>query len=463
MPRNNSAAYRIAFIYSCAFALAILALGVTVYYAADAQFRDQQDVGIAEGSTLLLREYYEGGIPDLCAAIGKREEQLNNVGYRYALFDPSGVRRAGTLATTWPMAGKQDLIVAVAHGKTSDVRALVTELPGGYRFVTAIDLEAVKRIDAIIFELFTAAFILVIMLGVGGALLLGGYLRGRLSRISGTALAIVAGDLDHRIRVSARNDEFDQLGAILNAMLDRIARLLENLRQVSSDVAHDLRTPLARLRGQIEAALDGDQDAAVLRLSLKRSLAQSDELLSLFAAILRIAEVESGALTRHFINISLSDLATDLYDSYAPAVADTGRTMESAIEPGAYIVGDRELIAQALINLLDNAQRHTPPSTRISLNVKATDQHVTVSVTDNGQGVALAERSVIVQRFARLDASRTTPGHGLGLNLVSVIVEAHGGRLMIDDNAPGLRVSLVLPRQTLRFPNLPDARFQEPI
>jgi signal transduction histidine kinase len=458
MPRNTSAAYRIAFTYSCAFALAILALGVTVYYAADAQFRNQQDVGIAEGSTLLLREYYEGGIPDLSAAIAQREEQLNSAGYRYALFDPSGVRRAGTLATTRPRVGKQDLIVAVSHGKTSDARALVTELPGGYRFVTAVDLTALERIDTIIFELFTVAFVLVILMGVGAALLLGGYLRSRLSRISGTAQAIVAGDLDHRIPVSARNDEFDQLGAVLNAMLDRIARLLENLRQVSSDVAHDLRTPLARLRGQIEAALDGDQDAAVLRRSLKRSLAQSDELLSLFAAILRIAEVESGALTRHFIHISLSELATDLYDSYAPAVADTGRLIESAIEPGADIVGDRELLAQALINLLDNAQRHTPPSTRISLGVRATDRHVIVTVADNGPGVAPGNRSVIVQRFARLDTSRTTPGHGLGLNLVSVIAEAHGGSLIIEDNAPGLRVSIVLPRQTLRFPNLAPNR-----
>jgi signal transduction histidine kinase len=445
MPESASAAYRIAFTYSCAFALAILALGITVYFAADAQFRNQQDAGIAEGSTLLLREYYEGGIPDLSEAIGKREEQPGNAGYRYALFDPSGIRSAGTIAATRPAVGKQDIILAAPDGKTSDMRALVTELPGGYRFITAVDLEPLKHIDAIILELFIVAFALVIVMGVAGALLLGSYLRARLNHISSTAQAIVAGDLGHRIPVSARNDEFDRLGATLNAMLDRIARLLENLRQVSSDVAHDLRTPLARLRGQIEAALDGDQSPEVLRHSLKRSLAQSDELLSLFAAILRIAEVESGALARHFTDVSLSDLATDLYDSYAPAVADSGRMIDSAIAPGAHIVGDRELIAQALINLLDNAQRHTPPSTRISLAVDADGENVIVSVSDDGPGVAPGDRSHIVQRFARLDASRTMPGHGLGLNLVSVIAEAHGGRLSIEDNAPGLRASIILP------------------
>ncbi|MDB5700896.1 MAG: sensor histidine kinase [Sphingomonadales bacterium] len=446
MPRlGASAAYRIAFTYSCAFALAILVLGIAVYYAADAQFRHQQDVGIAAGSTLLMREYREGGIPDLREAITKREVHESDGGYHYALFDEAGVRSGGTLDIARPEPGRRDLIVKAPDGQTRPERALVTQLPGGYRFVIAADLEALERIDRIILELFSAAFLIVVLMGVAGALLLGTYLRSRLSRISGTAQAIAGGDLDHRIAVSDRNDEFDQLGSALNAMLDRIARLLENLRQVSSDVAHDLRTPLARLRGQVEAALDGDQDPAVLRRSLKRALAQSDELLSLFAAILRIAEVESGALARHFTAVNITDLATDLYESYAPAVADQGRTLESTVQAGVNIVGDRELIAQALINLLDNAQRHTPVATDILISAKATTQHIILSVSDNGPGVVPHDRTLIVRRFARLDASRSMPGHGLGLNLAAAIAEAHKGRLLIEDNGPGLRVSLLLP------------------
>jgi signal transduction histidine kinase len=444
MPRfGASAAYRIAFTYSCAFALAILVLGTIVYYAADAQFRHQQDVGIAEGSTLLMREYHEGGIPDLREAITKREAR--DGGYHYALFDAAGVRNGGTLNTARPDPGRQDLIVKALDGQTRSERALVTPLPGGYRFVIAADLEALERIDTIVLELFAAAFLIVVLMGVAGALLLGSYLRSRLGRISGTAQAIVGGDLDHRIAVSDRNDEFDQLGSALNAMLDRIARLLENLRQVSSDVAHDLRTPLARLRGQIEAALDGDQDPAVLRRALKRALAQSDKLLSLFAAMLRIAEVESGALARHFTIVNITDLVGDLHESYAPAVVDHGRTLESAIETAVEVVGDRELIAQALINLLDNAQRHTPVKTHILIAVRLVGQQVVVSVSDNGPGVAPDDRALIVRRFARLDASRSMPGHGLGLNLVSAIAEAHKGQLLIEDNGPGLNVSLVLP------------------
>lgn len=441
-----SAAYRVAFTYSAAFALAILMLGIAVYYAADADFRSQQDVGIAEEAAGLMREYQEGGMPDLADAISKREAHTSVDGYRYAVFDAAGRRIVGALVTQRPNPGVQDLTVADATEGPETVRALVQALPGGARLVVAIDSEAVERLDQMIFALFATAFVLVVAFGIVGALVLGGYLRRRLGRISGTAQAIMAGDMARRIPVSPSDDEFDQLALALNAMLDRIGQLLDNLRQVSSDVAHDLRTPLARLRGQIETALDGIGDPASHRQALKRALAQSDDLLTLFAAILRISEVESGALKHHFAPIDLSDLATDLVDSYAPAVIDDHRTISAFITPGLAIRGDRELIAQAAINLLDNAQRHTPAGTVITVEVKAAGDRVALTIADDGPGVTATDRPLIARRFARLESSRTTPGHGLGLNLVAAIVAAHDGTLKIDDNMPGLRVTLILPR-----------------
>lgn len=438
----GSAAYRIAFAYSCGVALAILLLGVVVYFAADADFRRQQDVGIAAESATLIRAYQEEGIGDLREEIAEREigNAINSFGY--VLFDASGHRIAGSLDTPRPPLGWHNITFLDPREGPDPARAFARDLPDGSRLVVAADSEAVERIDGTILALFGGAFVLIVLIGVVGALILGGYLRARLGRISGTAQAIVSGELDRRVPVSPRQDEFDQVSLALNAMLDRIARLLDNLRQVSSDVAHDLRTPLARLRNQLEEALAGPAGGRAHTTALEHAIEQSDALLVLFAAILRISEIEAGSLAATFAPVDLSHLAADLAESFAPAITDGGRTLTTAIAPGIVVHGDRELLAQAVINLLDNAQRHTPEGTQISLDLAATPGGVLLSVGDEGPGVAPQDRARIVQRFTRLEASRTTPGHGLGLNLVSAIASAHGAELRVEDNHPGLRVSL---------------------
>lgn len=443
---RRSAAYRIAFTYSAAFALAIVLLGAVVYFAADAAFRAQQDTALAEETRSLVRSYRDEGLTDLRETILARESggRIDNFGY--AVFDAAHRRIAGSLALAQPVAGWKDVDFVDPVEGPDAARALTTAIGDGRTLVVAIDTEALERIDGTILALFGAALVLVLLFGTGGALALGGYLRRRLARISGTAQAIVGGDLARRIPVGARGDEFDELARSLNAMLDRIAQLLDSLRQVSSDVAHDLRTPLARLRAEIEAALDGPRDAQ--RGALEGALARSDELLSLFAAILRISEVEGGALARAFAPINLSALASDLCDTYAPAVADGGRRLDCAIEPGLAIHGDRELIAQAVINLLDNAQGHTPTGTSITVSLRVAGDTLVLAVVDDGPGVAANDRARIVHRFVRLDSSRTRPGNGLGLNMVAAIAAVHRGTLSIDDNAPGLRATLRLPRIT---------------
>lgn len=442
----RSAAYRIAFTYSAGFALAIVLLGAVVYIAADADFRRQQDAGIAEESAELVGSYRAEGLGELVEAIAAREATGRSNGYGYALFDSAGRRVSGTLHAARPAPGFHDIVFVDPREGADPARALATELPRGYRLVVARDPEEIERIDGTILALFSGALVLVLLLGAVGALLLGGYLQGRLERISGTARAIVAGDFERRMPVGARHDEFDALALALNAMLDRIAQLLDNLRQVSSDVAHDLRTPLARLRNELAGALAGPRDPAAYRAGLERAIVQSDALLGLFAAILRISEVEAGALRRTFARVDASDLARDLCDSYAPAVADGGRTLACRVEDGLALSGDRELIAQALINLLDNAQHHTPAGTQITVAGAADGDTIRLSVADNGPGVAAEDRDRIVRRFARLDSSRATPGHGLGLNLVAAVATIHGGSVVIDDNRPGLRVTLILPR-----------------
>lgn len=436
-----SAAYRIAFTYSAAFLLAIVLLGAAVYFAANAEFRRQQDASLVEETGELFDAYRSAGLVELRARVGLR--QTGSVAqFGYALFDPAGRRETGSLDTTRPLAGLRDIVVGDPDGGQNRARALVTSLADGRTLVVAVDPAALERIDATILTMFGFALAIFVLLCGGGAVLLGGYLRRRLERISDTAQAIVAGDLSRRVSVGKRGDEFDALGGSLNAMLDRIAQLLDNLRQVSSDVAHDLRTPLARLRGALEAMLDGPPD----RLALKQALKQSDALLSLFAAILRISEVEGGALTRGFAPVDVGALMADLCETYAPAVADGGRILICDTGAAAHVLGDYELIAQAMINLLDNAQLHTPPGSTIAVTVRAVDKMVALSVADDGPGVLAVDRDRIVQRFVRLERSRTTPGNGLGLNLVAAIARAHAGTLEITDNMPGLCATILLPR-----------------
>ncbi|MGN6621196.1 MAG: ATP-binding protein [Sphingomonas sp.] len=444
----GSAAYRIAFTYSAAFALAIVLLGAIVYIAADADFRHQQDVGLTAEARDLGVSYREEGLTDLAETIATREQSSATNGYGYGLFDRGGRRIAGALRTRRPPAGFGTITFIDPREGPDVARALATDLSGGYRLVVAQDTEDVERLDRTILSLFGVAFGLIVLLGIVAALLLGNYLRRRLERLSAPARAIVGGDLDSRMPVGAGHDEFDQLALALNAMLDRIAQLLENLRQVSSDVAHDLRTPLARLRGQLEAALDGPREGAAYRAGLKRAIVQSDDLLRLFAAILRISEVEGGAVKRTFARVDVTDLVTDLCDSFAPAVADGGRTLACDAAPGLALNGDRELLAQALINLLDNAQHHTPVGTRIAVVAAGDGGTVRLTIADDGPGVAPEDRARITRRFARLDSSRGTPGHGLGLNLVVAVAQVHGGAVMIEDNRPGLSVTMTLPRLT---------------
>lgn len=434
-----SAAYRIAFTYSTAFALAILLLGVAVYIAADAQFRRQQDAALIDEATALTHEFNEGGLPEIRGAIARREGGSTINVYGYAMFDHAGRRVGGGLDAPMPPTGLQDIVFRDPLEGADRARAFATDLPRGYRLVVVRDTEGMEGIDRTIILIFGGAFALVASLSVMGALLLGGYLQQRLDGISGVARAIMAGDMAQRVPIGDRQDEFDAVGSALNTMLDRIGHLMDNLRQVSSDVAHDLRTPLLRLRNQLEQV--GHVEGAA-----ERAIEQGDAVLALFAALLRIAEVEGGALARGFVAIDLSFLATEIAESYAPAFADGARILSWSVAPGITVLGDRELIAQALINLLDNARLHTPPATQTTLTLCADATTAELSVADTGPGVAEGEHARILRRFARGEASRTTPGNGLGLSLVAAVTAAHGGTITVTDNAPGLRVTLAFPR-----------------
>ncbi|MBV9930507.1 MAG: HAMP domain-containing protein [Alphaproteobacteria bacterium] len=442
----GSAAYRIAFIYSAAFALAILGLGVVLFWSMHLAFTRQLDAALGEEATTLAQEYRSDGPQEIVDAIAQREASTSRDRLLYALFDRRGRRIAGSLRSERPRLGLHDLSFVDPREGPDSGRGLAVALGDGATLLVAADRDRIEQIDRTIISVFAAAFLLVVALGMGGALLLGGYLRSRLNAISRAAEAVVGGNLARRMPIGPRGDEFDRLARSLNAMLDRIGSLIENVRQISTDVAHDLRTPLARLRNRLEAGLATaapGREAALIEDALHRV----DDVLALFAAILRIAEVEGGQIRHSFVPVDLSVLASEVAESYFPAVAEGGRALAASVEPNLVVRGDRELLAQALVNLIENAQAHTPSGTHIEICVEAADGAARLVVADDGPGVPEDQRGRIVERFIRLEGSRSGQGHGLGLNLVAAVAALHGGTLRFTDNRPGLRAALELPRE----------------
>jgi signal transduction histidine kinase len=363
----------------------------------------------------------------------------------YAVFTPDGRRILGGLQARRPQLGVHSIMFLDPREGPDSGRGAGIDLSSSERLLVAADADWIERIDRTVITVFGIAFAAACALGLTGALFLARDLRRRLQAISRTAEAIIGGNVRMRMPIGARRDEFDNLALTLNRMLDRIEGLLENLRQVSSDVAHDLRTPLARLRTRLEeGALKSAKNECTAAV-IEDSINQVDEVLSLFAAILRIAEVEAGETRRYFKSVDLSGLLTELAESYAPAIEDGGRTLLSSIASGVAVEGDRELLAQAIINLVENAQRHTPPGSSVRLSLTSSATTVFVQVTDDGPGVPAAELASITKRFSRVEASRSTAGYGLGLNLVRAIAKLHDGRLVLKNVHPGLSAIIELP------------------
>lgn len=440
--RRSSAAYRIAFVYSLAFAAGTALLGVVIYWAMHVALTRQLDAMVADEAQTMATEYRSDGPGELPDAIAQREASRSPTRLRYAVFSPDGTRRLGSLDTTRPLLGIHDVAFRDAQDGPDVARGIAIDLSPTQRLVVAADREWVERADLTVIQVFAAAFVAVCLIGLLAAWRFGAYLGQRLNSISRGAEAIIGGDIRRRMPVGPDGDEFDELALTLNRMLDRIEGLLESLRQVSSDVAHDLRTPLTRLRNGLERGLGNDGGQASAKAVIEQSIDRVDEVLRLFAALLRIAEVESGETRRYFAEFDASLVATELVESYEPAVREGGRTLSWSIAPGLILFGDRELFAQAATNLVENAMRHTPPGTVIRCTLARAGSGIDLSVSDDGPGVAPSERGKIIERFKRLENSRHAMGHGLGLNLVTAVATLHGGRLKFGDHHPGLTATI---------------------
>jgi signal transduction histidine kinase len=359
-----------------------------------------------------------------------------------------GALSPGVMASTgWSETGYRRL----DEQDTAEHRALVrvTELTNGFRLLVGRDLEERRRLFGIVAHAAQWSLLVVIVLGIGGGIFVARRVLRRIDAMTGTTQRIMAGDLSGRLPVGRSGDELDRLAGNLNAMLERIEALMTGLKEVSDNIAHDLKTPLTRLRNQAEAALRDGTDGETKREALETTISESDKLIKTFNALLMIARAEAGAPSGALADVDVSAVAADVAELYEPAAEEAGMTLESRIMPGVQLRANRELIGQALVNLVENALKYHEPVDgtpgRITIAVRNDAGRVKIEVGDNGPGIPEADRGRVVERFVRLEKSRTEPGSGLGLSLVAAVATLHRGEFRIEDNHPGVLAVLDLP------------------
>jgi signal transduction histidine kinase len=419
-------------------------LGAATYYFANKSMTEQLNARITVESRALMAVGGPSRLAAVAGAVRAREAQPSVGNLGYLVLDAQGRHVAGSLRAVRPPAGYWDCMIYVrADGVQAEAQSLNSPIPGGGHLIVAADRSIVDEADGTVLILFGTAFSLVLLFGLASALIVGRIVKGRLAGIALTAEAIMAGDLSRRMPVAAHNDEFDQVSAVINRMLDRIEVLLENLRRISTGVAHDIRSPLNRARGSLEAterALAGDP----LQETVSGSIRELDAVLDLLRALLGISEIEGFAVRKRFVLLDLGALADDVVDGYQPVVESAGLTIAAQTSP-VTIEGDAALLRRSLANLIDNAILYTPPGTHILVRVQHEGDMAAMTVIDDGPGVPASERETIFNRFVRLDASRSTAGHGLGLNLVAAVAAAHRGTARILPTTFGLSVEIAVP------------------
>jgi signal transduction histidine kinase len=337
----------------------------------------------------------------------------------------------------------------------NDHRALVqvVQLPGGFRLLVGRDLEERERLFGIIANAGQWSLALVIVLGLAGGFFVSRRVLARVEAMTDKAQTIMSGDLAGRLPVAGTGDELDRLADRLNAMLERIEALMQGLKEVSDNIAHDLKTPLTRLRNRCEQALRNSAGVAEYRAALESTIAESDDLIRTFDALLMIARAESGQARDNMTEFDAAEIARDVGELYEPLADEKGIALKVEAPLAAPVRGNRELVSQALANLVDNAIKYAGPNGKLNgepseIVVKAGNdgERIALSVADNGPGIPEAERGSVVERFVRLEQSRSEPGSGLGLSLASAVARLHGGELKLEDNHPGLRGIIALPR-----------------
>jgi signal transduction histidine kinase len=446
----RTSSFRLALIYLALFSLSAFGLLGFIYWNTASFIAKQTDQTIEAEITGLAEQYRLTGLAGLTSVVIERSRNQRDSLY---LLATSGRRPLAGNLDSWPdeptdAGGWIDFAYQRPVGGEAVVhhaRARHLVLPDGFQLLVGRDVEERLQIGRLIRDAVAWAVALTLGLGLAGGMLMSRNLLRRIEAVNAVARGIMAGDLSHRVALRGSGDELEQLAANVNAMLDQIERLLAGMRQVTDNIAHDLRGPLHRTRTRLEVTLAQPPDAEAYRAALQDTVAEVEALLNTFNALLSIAELDAGAAHPKLEPLDFGRLIADVAELYAPVAEERGLFFSVRAPDGLQVRGERHLLSQALSNLVDNAIKYTPQGGTVTVSARHEGTHCEAVIADSGPGIPDADRERVQDRFVRLEASRHQPGSGLGLSLVRAVARVHGGALRLEDNAPGLRTVLALP------------------
>ena len=447
-------AFRLAGLYFAVFVLSVLGVLFFVYWVSADFVERQTEATLDAEITGLAEQYAQRGLSGLVQIVAARSAGDRGDGMLYLVINRDGKPLAGNISG-WPpgelaRSGSLSFHFEVPVNGQVETHPAIGKLfaiPDGYRLLVGRDISdaAAYRERIKLALLWSGLFALGI--GLVGGTLMGRNMLRRVELVNRTAERVMAGNLSDRVPRRGTNDEFDQLAAHLNGMLDQIERLMTGMREVTDNVAHDLKTPLARLRARLELALFAPDDPAAQAEAIRTAIEEADRMLATFNALLSIAEAEAGARRQNTELLDLAEVARVATELYEPLAEEKGFAVRLDAEPGIMIRGDRHLLSQATANLLDNALKYGGDGEggKIEVCVRQTDRRATLEVCDHGPGIPEPDRETVFERFVRLEPSRSTPGNGLGLSLVRAVARRHDATVALSDNGPGLKVRLEFP------------------
>ena len=448
VPVNRPRLWPRSFALRAALAAACMVLLVCVlgfgwgFLRAQEALRAQIDISVRAEAESFVSDFEAHGLNGLVEAVLLHSRRRGAT--RVLLQTVAGQRLAGQVPGAPPALRGYATLGPEEGGSWRAVGAL---LPGGLNLIVAADLAATDRTAAAMAGTLPAAGALAGLAALALGFATARQLERRLHSVTAAAQAVMAGDLTRRLPLEGGGDEFDQLVGTINTMLARIEELVRDLRQVTDDIAHDLRSPLSRLRQKLEGALARAREPAADAEALGSAIEELDAVLATFSSLLRIARAEAGLRGTPPQQVALSALVAQMAETYAAVAEDQGASLAAEVAPGLTVAGDAALLRQAVANLIENALLHGGPLVRVKLALRQQGGAPVLEVSDNGTGIPEDERDKVTRRFYRLDRSRNTPGTGLGLALVAAVAQLHGASMQLGDAAPGLRVTMLFPNQ----------------